>query len=335
MRIGPPGRRAPLAALVVVCAASAACSHGEPYGVPPYGSDQPFAPGAPTRLTYSALSSSGPSWLPDGSELLYTALRIDFPDTTGCLELLPPDGGQATRSICPELPVPLDSTRALQAGAVSPGGQLAYLRSARSRIDLGWKSRQLIVTRLDPHAARRVVLTLPFTSPLSPYSGLSQIRWLDENRFVYRADLYTVAFLCPHCPPVDESTGLFIAAVDLRTDPATFTAVPGTNGATSVAVADSDTIVFTLSGDSTVHREALSSGATSVLKAFAGGATSAVQLAGTRLAALVNGRIQVVDLAAGTTTSVDTLAYEELALSPDGKRLVAARAGDLWLLGLP
>jgi len=319
-------------ATAVVLIGLAACSHGDAFVVPTFGTDQPFQPGAPARLTFSAHSDSEATWLPDGSAILYSAYRPDFPDTTTCLELLPPGGGQAYRSLCPLAPALPDSTRAYQAAAVSGAGQLLYLRSARMSPNLGWSVRQLVLTTLAAPATVRVVLASPFLG----YNGLSQIRWLDERHFVYRADNYYLIFPCQTCHPIEADTGLFLVAGDLSADPPGLTELPGTAGATSVAAADSGAVLFTLSGDSIVYREVVATGAISAEWNFGFGTVAgAVQLAGTRLAALVNGRVVTVDLASRTTTVVDTLVWTDLALSPDGTRLVAQRGGDLWLFGLP
>jgi len=324
------------ALLPAVLSLALACAHTEPFAAPPYGTNQPFAPGAPTRLTFNPLIDTEATWLPDGSALLYTARRLDFPDTTGCLEFLPPTGGQATRSICPPGPAPSDSTRVLESGVVSPSGRLVFVQSARSSLNVGWSVRRLVVTTLDPGAGWRVLRNIPFTGSVPPHSGITQIRWLDEDHIVYRGDQYYAIIPCLICPPIDADSGLFIVVADLRPDSGSFTVVPGTQDPTSVAVRDSDTIVYTLRGDSVVYRRALSAGTTTVLWNFGTGhVADGVQLSGNRLVALVDGQLTAVDLAVGTTAVIDATIYGHPALSPDGKRLVALRAGDLWLFDLP
>ena len=312
------------------------CSHGEPFAVPAQGTDQPLVPGVPTRLTYSALSDSQPAWLPDGSALLYSARRLDLPDTTTCLEFLPPTGGSASRSICPFVSVWLDSTRALQAGAVSPSGRVAYLRSARTAPNLGWSRRQLEL--LDPGAAPRLLTIVPESSAtVPPHNDVAQIRWLDDNRFVYRAGLYYLFFPClGYCPPLEADSGRFVVLADLTNGPAVFSVVPGTQGTTSLATAGSDTILFTTYGDSRVHREVLSTGVTGVAWDFGAGHTVVgVQIAGSRLVAIVDGTPWMADLQAATSSQINPGPYSTPALSPDGKRLLVLRGGDLWLFNLP
>ncbi len=312
--------------VVVVALLLAACSHGEPYGIPSYAAGQTLTP---SRLTYNLLVDSEASWLPDGSGLVYSALRPDFPDTTFCIELLPPTGGEALASWCPIGAVP-DSSRAYQAPAVSPGRRLLYLRSARIAPNLGWSVRQLVLAGMDPAVTPRVILSSPFPQ----YTGLSQIRWLTDSLFVFRADQYSVNYGCPGCPPYEASTGLWLVAGAVTGWGASLTTIPGTNGATSVAVAAADTILYTLAGDTRVYWRSMISGATGTRRDFAPAIADAVQAAGARLALTLNGLPAIADGAAAPL-ALDTLACNGLALSPDGTLLVAQRDGDLWEFRLP
>ncbi len=345
----PSALLAALAALAALVAA-VACGHGEPFAVPDTGTDQPLQPGAPTQLTYNALLDSEIAWSADGSALIYTATRADQPNLSRCIELLPPGGGRSLRSFCPS-PLIQDSTVALESGAVSPSGQVIYLRSAKSPLNPGWATgqREFVLAALDGRV-RRVVAAIPFAGSIQPHGGASQLRWLNEDRFVYLAEDYQVNF-CLGCVPYDSATGLFVVSVDLRCDPATFTLVPGTNGATGVAVESPDAILYTVGGDAHVYRQALSTGAVTALWDFGTGhSVSWAQRAGNRLAAIVDTSIYVVDLTAGTSAPLGSVAYGSLALSPDGRRLVAQRSvfgqshlvgasnqpsGDLWLFDIP
>ncbi len=319
--------------LPAVLSLALACGHGEPFTTPPTGTDQPLQPGAPTLLTYNSLLDSEIAWSADGSALIYTATRADEPNFSRCIELLPPGGGRSLRSFCPS-PLIQDSTVAYESGAVSDSGQLVFLRSAKGPLNLGWVRRVFVLTSLSGTQLREVQ-AIPFPGSIQPHGGASQLRWLDEGRFVYLAEDYLVA-QCLGCVPHDSAIGLFIVSVDLRSDPATFTRVAGTSGATSVAVDGPDAILYTVAGDAHVYRQVLSSGAVTALWDFGAGHTvQSVQRAGNRLAAIVDTVIWVANLAAGTATQLSSVAYQSLALSPDGLRLVALRQRDLWLFDLP
>jgi len=318
--------------LPAVLSLALACGHGEPFTTPPTGTDQPLQSGTPTRLTYNPLLDSEIAWSADGSALIYTATRADEPNLSRCLELLPPGGGRILRSFCPS-PQIQDSTVAFESGAVSDSGQVVFLRSARGPLNSGWIRRAFVLTSLSGMQLREVQ-AIPFPGSIPPHSGASQLRWLDENRFVYLAEDYQVAF-CLGCVPHDSATGLFVVSVDLRSDPATFTQVAGTTGATGVAVDGADAILYTVAGDAHAYRQVLSSGAVTALWDFGAGHTVRwAQRTGNRLAALVDGGVWVVDLAASTATQLDS-GYESLALAPDGLRLVALKQSDLWLFDLP
>src|SRR5688572_12531680 len=82
---------AALAALAALTAA--ACEHGEPFLLEPYGPVGPQNPGLLTRLTFNPGQDLAPAWLPDGSAIAYTGERGDRPDRDRCLAFMPGAGG--------------------------------------------------------------------------------------------------------------------------------------------------------------------------------------------------------------------------------------------------
>ena len=88
------------------------CGHTEPFSSPPYGSDAPFDPTPPQRLTYNEAADRGPSWLPDGEGLLYSAQLTNRVDNDLCAALLPPTGGRQTGLWC-DVPGDLEQTDAV------------------------------------------------------------------------------------------------------------------------------------------------------------------------------------------------------------------------------
>jgi Tol biopolymer transport system component len=83
--------------------------------------DPPEASDGPLRLTLSPFHDAGPTWLPDGREIAYSAGRSDlFPDAAGAIVALPAGGGQARA-----LARPYQETAAFPrfaAPAISPDG---------------------------------------------------------------------------------------------------------------------------------------------------------------------------------------------------------------------
>lgn len=314
----------------------AACAHGDSYAIAPQGSDRPFVPAEPARLTYSNSADRDASWLGDGSGILYTNRR---PDHAGdyCLGIIPATGGQGRRTICHAGPHQADSLDALEAAAMSPLGRLVYLHSSRAENARDWYPRQLVLAdSADPTTGRTLTRVPAFG--VRTHTGLSQTHWLDERHLVYRADDWQFQ--------TGVSIGLFVMHVDVDAEPAIFTVVPGTDAATGVAVQDPDAIIYSLASDSRVYRRVLSTGSVQVLWDFGPGVEARdVQIAGPRLVAVLGagaeaGVIAVVDLDAGSSRILDTGLdrYKHVALSPSGHALVAESAAiptDLYLFTLP
>ncbi len=324
-------RRVVLAAALAVVA----CSHADTFGIKTQGTDQPFLAGTPTRLTFNVYPDSQPSWFPGDSLLLYTAFRMDH-DSDGCIEVLPGTGGQARQSICEPHPQGVDSTYADESGAVSSTGMLAYLRSARGPLNRFWTARSLMVRPLsDTGVAARVLEVLPTIGMLPPHNGATNIAWLDDHRFVYRADNYQVVFPCRGCPPYDSASGLIVNLVDIAPTPAAITNVHNTANVYSLAVQDSDHILLDFPGDTHIYRLTLSADTLAPLLDFAPNVPGELAYANNRLV-VAGSQLWMVDLPAGTVTSIIAqFGWSNPALFHDGKRLVAQRARDLWLFQLP
>ncbi len=324
-------RRVVLAAALVVLA----CSHADTFGIRNQSTDLPFVAGTPTRLTYNVYPDSQPSWFPGDSLMLYTAFRMDH-DSDGCIEVLAGSGGQALRSICEPRPPGEDSMFAYESGAVSSSGVLAYLRSAKVQgLHHFWTRRTLVVRPLNDSTPPRTLEVMPAVGVLPPHNGGTDIAWLDDHRFVYRADAYQVVFPCNVCTPYDVSSGLIVNLVDIAPTPATITNVPNTTNAYSVAVQDSDHLLLDFPGDTHIYRLTLSTDTLTSLVDFAPDVPGEIAYANHRLV-VAGSQLWMVDLPAGTVTSVLAQSgWANPALFHDGKRLVAQHARDLWLFQLP
>ncbi len=341
------------------------CTHDGPFVPGAYAPGVPPGAGALLRLTYNAGLDLAPSWLPDGSGFFYTTERYDRPDRDRCLALLPAEGGTITRQICNRVPAADDSVDAFAAATVAPDGRLAYVR-ASAPLDVGRplapRFTELVVATLtDPH---RLTLLQSFPHPGPSgrgHDGVAHLRWLSDSVLVYVGQRVAYIPPCFRCPPDTIPSGLELVRLDLGGPVPVPSMLPGSDQASSVAVAGGDTVWFTVNGDSRVFRLVLSTDSLAVLHDFgAGGIARDVQVAGNTLLAVVGGDVSftndptvgplqrdgggpifAVDLTTGTETQVTPTGFQfrHIALAPDGTRLVAelvtGATTDLWLVEVP
>ena len=362
-----PARWTAFGLLCLVISASA-CSHSEPFANPETG-EEPFDPGPPVRLTVNPAHDGSPSWLADGSGILYSAQQLDRDDADVCLAELPPTGGQQRRLVC-DIPGDGESTDAAQSSAASADGRVALLSAGNGTI--GGTSPVFLdlalLSTLDAMDAQRV-RALPFTpTGGSPQDYAGHLRWLTADALVYVGQRFRTKQDCLAC--VRDTVIVGTEVTTLTVDGTTATAVPGTELATGVApILDGSAILYTLPNDTRIYRRALGSGDVTVVHDFgAEGIARDVHAVGNRVAAVVGGRVafsvdpllgpvqwdsggvlHVFDLEETGSQSLDTPGrlYRRPALSPDGSRIVAegypliiegpdttvSRSGDIYLFG--
>lgn len=311
-----------------------ACGHSEPFTTPPYGSDAPFDPTPPQRLTYNTAADRGPAWLPDGSGLLYSAQQADRPDGDVCLALLPPGGGSQREFWC-DVPDGASRRDAIESAAPAADGRLAFLSATggptgSSPVGVGIA----LAPTLDPRGADMVR-----SFPVTPAGGLPEgyaqhLRWLDGTRLVYVGEQFRVNQECRTCPLDTLHVGQGVSILETSPPGATPVAVPGTAYATGAATDGSGAAVYyTLGGDTRVYRRTLSTGEVAVVHDFgaAGGGAIArdIQVASGRLVAVVGGRVHFIEDpqlgpvqwdSGGEVHVVDLSTGEDLRLEP-GQRL--------------
>jgi WD40 repeat protein len=358
----------------MLCLASlcAACSHSEPFSNP-QGTDTPFDPGPPARLTLNTAHDGNPAWLADGSGIVYSAQQLDRADNDVCLAELPPTGGSHRQLDC-DIPGERTTTDALQSPAPALDGRLAFVSAGNGGV--GGPTpviRGIAVSPTLDAVNGQTVRTLPFT----PAGGVPQdyagyVRWLTPERLVYVGQHFGTFLACRDCILDTLVSGTEVTVLDVAG--ATGTAVPGTLQATGVApIQDDAAILYTLINDTRIYSRVLSSGAVGVFHDF--GPASVVRdvhAAGNRVAAVVAGRtafsvvpgvgptqwdsggvLHVLDLDGDGEVVLDTpeRLYRRPAVSPDGTRVVAegfpliitgpptdpdtsvSRSGDLYLFG--
>lgn len=353
--------RCPIAALYLGLLLGG-CHHEAPFAVGDYGSDQPFAPGSPRRITFNPGNDRAPAWLPDESGLLYSVQGVAGNDR--CLALLPPNGGRVEREICDPRSLLSDSTFIFTEPAAASDGRLAFVDVFSGPRDKASRARLVLGPLSDPSSPATLV-AFPFTGPDTVRQDeASQLRWLSPG---------TLAYLAMHVG-YDSArsrdtvrTGAEIVRLDLGGAVPNAVIVPGTRDASSLAAAGSpDAIYFTLGGDTRVFRRQLSSGAVTVVVDFgAAGIVRDIQVVGDRLVAVVGGAVSfgydsllsfnvqrdgggplhMVDLATSHDSVLPDsggggpLMFRRPALSPSGRRLaaevVSGTVADLWMFDLP
>jgi hypothetical protein len=338
-----PARWTALGLLCLALVASA-CGHSDPFDNQ-QGGAEPFDPAPPVRLTVNPAHDGFPSWLADGTGILYSARQQDREDVDVCLAELPATGGQQRRLTC-DIPGDGESTDAAQSSAASSDGRVALLSAGNASI--GGTSPVLLdvalLPTLDAVDAQRV-RRLPFTPTGGrPQDYAGHLRWLTADALVYVGQRFMTKQDCPPCPRDTVTVGTDVTI--LTVDGTTATAVPATQLATGVApILDGSAILYTLPNDTRIYRQVLGSGELTVAHDFgAAGIVRDVHAAGNRIVAVVGGRVafsvdpnlgpvqwdsggklHVFELEESESQSLDTPGrlYRHPALSPDGSRIVA------------
>ncbi|MGH7580140.1 MAG: hypothetical protein ACREM9_08210 [Gemmatimonadales bacterium] len=329
-------------------ALAAACSHSEPF-TNPQGTDLPFDLGPPARLTLNSAHDGNPSWLGDGSGILYSSQQLNRPDVDVCLAELPPTGGSQRRLVC-DIPGDKTVTDAAQSPAAAADGSVALLSAGNG--DIGGTSPVFLSLAVTPTLDAANLQTVR-TLPLTPEGGVQQdyagaLRWLTSNRLVYVGQHFRAFRNCPdgNCPLDTLPLGTEVTVLDIGGSPARAVAIAGTTQATGVApVQDGAAILFTLANDTRLYRRTLTSGAVAVIHDFGPtGVVRDVHAGGSRIAVVVGGRISfsvdprhgpvqwdsggvlhLLDLNGENEAVLATpeRLYRRPAVSPDGSRVVA------------
>ena len=338
----------------------AGCSHEQPFETPDTGTDRPFLPGTPVRLTYNPGADLRPAWLPDGGAFLYAWQQVGQPDLDRCLSELPATGGSRTRTICNPNPAAIDSADLFDTPSPSPDGRLLFIRaSSRPGAVSPNQAGVFLGTLADPLSATQV-LHLPYTIPGGRTHGtISTARWITPTRLMYVGQSVIYSRECSGCPLDTLVTGLEVVDMDLSGPQPSLAVVPATYGASSATLSASrDTLYSTLINDSRVFRLALTSGQSSVAHDFGiRGIARDVTVLGARLVAVVGGEIQYtddpvlgpiqpdgggdlvsVDLATGTETvlpSDQSLLFRRPEFVPGGSPIRLVAEGYQHNIGIP
>lgn len=325
-----------------------ACAHSEVAPAEP-PSNPPFGAGTwPRPITFNEFDDRQPSWMPDGSGILYSTQRANqLSDNDRCIALLPAEGGtQVWRRCETDARHSADTTDVWEWPSAGPGGRTYFVRTTAWNRALKYGYPRIELAHDDDFEHGKTLRTLPFITS----SGRQELatwtpRWLTPDKIAYLGVLEFwegETFL-----PDTFFTGEEVMLLDLAGDTSgTFTVVPGTDYASSVATdGDPDAIYYTIGGDSLVYRRHLGTGVVDTVHNFgSGNIVRDVSVRGTTLAAIVGdsvvfqdelahgwvqrdegGDLVVVDLITGTEvlySRAPIWLFRHPEISPDGKRLV-------------
>ena len=327
--------------LLIVALLLAGCDHTGPFPPQQPANAPPRGGGNPVLVTYNLGTDLRPAWLPDGSGFFYTQERMDRADQDRCLVRMNEDGGSVLEAICDRSASTDDSIATFEWAAVSSDERLAYLRAGTpvSPPTLAPRTLELrLGTRTEPAGA--AVRAFPYTASSGQmHQSFSFLQWIDASHLVYLAENVSYPAPCPGCAPDTVRTGLEIVTIEVGTG--AMEILPGTAGATGVALSGSDTVYYTLDTSSTIWRRVRSTGGVSgahtfpevVMEVSAGGGRLAV-VTGFGALWYVDPWGTVLQLEAPTPTF-----FRRPALSPNGRRLIVegyttSTAADLWLFQL-
>ena len=282
-----------------------ACGHSEPFRAPDPGTDQPFDPGPPARLTVNVGADGQPSFSPDGSRFIYS-----FDDWTNgtdrCLGVILTGRARVSQVLCPTVDAFSDDR--MQQPALSTSGRVAYYLARQSPTGFGPYYEAVIASSLSDPRDTTEVRPIPFSTPDGVlHAQVERLAWVHGDSLAILTDgrIYLV--------DPDDPTHLF------RTLP-----VPGF--VTGMAPERTgDRLYVTLGGDSTAYSFALGSGGLAVIHDFTwAGIPTGFQVGGRRMIATAQAGLIDVDLADGTQELLNTLdlIVYDFALSPDGHRMV-------------
>lgn len=313
-------RRALWCAALMAALPGAACGHGEPYALREVPPNTPLDSAMPHRLTYQADGAWSPEWLPDGGAIGFAYRLSEHAERDRCLGFMPATGGRVYRMICQTGVGEADTVNAVSSHAVSLGGRLAVVFDAGWKLLLAPARRGIYVQPLDGDDPPRLVLAFPYlaSSGLVHAAG-ADLHWLDEQTIVFLAEAIQFSPPTPGVPGDTNDYGLEVAVLSLGGASPSVRVVPGTSGATAVAVDDANGQAYvTLAGDAHVYGLDLATGPTAPVADFAGiGVVRDVRVS--------NGHMVVVS--GGRTRLEDPLLFGVAVQYDDG--------GDIWAVDLP
>jgi hypothetical protein len=323
-----------------------ACSHTDPFSTPPYGATEPLDPTPPVRLTQNPGPDREPSWLADGSGILYASQQPGRSDRDVCLAELPPGGGSQRRLVCDLTALGGDTLNAIEYPVAAADGRLAFLKTGNpTNLTSPVVEAVTVSPGLDPRKGAEVA-RLPYSVPGEPtHSTVTQLRWLNATQLIFVGARRQYRPSCMRCVQLDTIvTGLKAGVLDVTSPGSTPVLISGTDFASGVTPGAPGEIYYTLGGDTRIYRRVMATGEVSVVHDFgAAGIVRDVHAHGTRVAAIVGGRatfavdplfgpvqwdsggiVHVLDVSSGSDIALEGPGlFRRPALAPAGDRVVA------------
>lgn len=288
-----------LIGILSILVAIAACSHTEPLRPGDYGTDVPFRPGPPIRLTANRGTDEEISFTPDGRNLVYTV-------NARCLALLGAHQGRDSTLLCPP-PIP-NELGYYSHGAISANNRLAVVLA---RIREVGSLNDIVVTSLADLRGTTDVVPVPFATTVDGkfHLTITRLTWLRGDTLAILADsaIYLTDPAIPVVPRV---------FVPLSLPGQVYVMQPS---------ADGSILYVRIVGDSRVLAWDMATRALLPLHDFVDTSAALVAVGTRHLAVAIPGGLVRINLANSRTDTVPTfnLVITELAMTPDGSDIIA------------
>lgn len=280
-----------------------ACGHSEPFPPLDHGTNDPYQPGPPDRLTANTGDDGEISFTPDGKELIYVVNRR-------CIGFLPAHQGRAREWRCapPEEGI-LDRYRF---PALSPRGRLAWQITRQREFESGPFYSAVLVAPLGDLRDSAEVTPVPFRSVVDDFlhREITRLIWVRGDSLVIVAD--SIVYL------TDPSN---------RSQPRTYERLALPGPAYSVQAGKGGRVLYLrIRGESRVIEFNLQSRSVATLHDFGTSAVDVVAIGERHLAGALPGALVKIDLETGRADTFPTFTLElnELAITPDGSDIIAS-----------
>ena len=248
-------------------------------------------------MTFNPGQDRAPSWLPDGSGIIYSAEDVTQPLRDRCLAVLPASGGTVLRTVCAASTASADSVDNFGEPSVDPAGRMLFTRYNDPPGSVTPTSGGLMLGTLQQPENAQLIRSVPYADNGTPIFAVSHLRWLSAMRAAYLEATVQYSAPCNRCELDTLPTGVGVILVDLSGAAPVFTTLPGLANVSSIATgATSDRFLYTVNGDSRVFQYDLATGQSTLVHDFgAAGVARDIALLGQRLVAVVGGKVTYLD----------------------------------------